>query len=240
MKCSRPKCLNRAKRQGLCATHYSLTPSGYVPSKPVIARYKLLRARGLSVCEVARLSGVNRDTLAQMGKWGGGNVRRETAERIMAVKLPTTVQPTDVRISVVGTRRRIQALAAAGHSLHFQAARLGITQQAVTSILRSSTVTARTAGKFKALFDELQMVAGSSNRARNYAARQGWPTAFAWDEDSIDNPDAVADTGVHAPVSASERIEELHDLGVHDIHQIAKRLGVKAESIERQLQRSAA
>lgn len=239
MKCGRPKCQRSAYRQGVCHAHYRLVPSGYVDAAPVLERYRVLRERGLTTHQIARLSGVNRDTLRRMGRWGEGRVRRGTADLLMAVNIPP-MQSTGVHVSSVGTCRRIQSLAAAGYSLGFIGKELGVTQQAVTAVLKQDMVIAETAVKVAELFDRLHMTPGPSTRARKWAQRRGWVLPLCWDEDTIDNPDAVPDAGAHRPVSASQRIAELRELGVTDLQEIAERLGIKRDSVERQLIRGRA
>lgn len=239
-KCGRPNCPNRVRRQGLCAGHYKVVPSGYVDAQPAQARYQLLRDRGLSVQQIARLSGLHRDTLRFMGSWGCGRVRVETFDRLMAVRVPDGWQPTRVKLPAIGTQRRIKALAAGGHSLGFIGTELGVSQQAVACWLRHKHVSANTAAMVAALFDRLQLVPGPSIRARNHAQRKGWHVAMAWDEDTIDDPSALPNLGDRIHVTAKERIAELQELGVTDHTAIAERLGIKAASVERQISRSAA
>lgn len=239
MKCQRPNCNNARYRQGVCAAHYRHVRSGYADFKPVAERYALLRAKGLTVEQIAKLSGVHADTLRTMGTWTRGRVRLETADRLLAVRVPEKIVPSKAQIPAVGTLRRIQALAAAGHSLHFQAKWLGVTQQAMTQVLRKDMVCAATAAKVAAMFDELQTRPGTSARARNWASRRGWVVPFAWDDD-IDDPAAKPSLGGADRITAAERIQELMDLGVTDINQIASRLGIDPKSVQRAMSRAAA
>lgn len=234
MKCSRPKCRNRVRRRGLCAAHYRLAPSGYVPVGPVLARYNLLRERGMTVAQIAKASGVNRDTLRLMGKWSGGNVQVDTAARLMAVPVPRLVVQSRAGVSAVGTVRRIQALAVLGHSLGAIGAELGVTQQAVTQLLSRDVVTAATAAKVAELFTRLEFTDGGSARAKSWALKRGWLPPAAWDD--IDNPDEKPSVGEEKWVPFTERLEELQYLHIPK-SEMPKWLGIQPESLERQLQR---
>lgn len=234
MKCSRRDCGNVIKRQGLCASHYAVVPSGYVDAEPALERYRLLRRRGLTVDQIARLSGLHRDTLRLMGTWGQGGVCRETHDLLMAVRVPTKVVASKVCVPAIGTHRRIQALAVAGHSLAFIGAELGITQQAVSSLLRRDVVWADSAVKIAELFDRLQMIPGPSSRARRWALRRGWAPAFAFDD--LDDPAEQPASSVEASVTWLEKYTELRDLGIPE-SRIPERMGVEPKSVERQLMR---
>lgn len=233
MKCSRPKCHNKSRRRGLCAAHYRLIPSGYVPAQPVLDRYNLLRSRGLTVAEIARLSGLNRDTLRLVGKWPGGNVRIETAERLLAVRIPRAVIASGAKVPALGTQRRLQALAAIGHSLGDIGAELGITQQAVTQVLRRDVVAASTAAKVAELYSRLENTEGSSVRARTWALKRGWLAPIFWDD--IDDPTEVPEAADRR-MSFEERLAELEYLHIPR-SQMPQWLGIQDESFERQLQR---
>lgn len=219
---------------GLCVVHYENVPHGYVDATEAIERYQILRGRGLTTAEIARLSGVHRDTLRQMGTWtDGGNVRRETHDRIMAVRIPRAIQASRVHINAVGTHRRIRAMTVAGHSLRLQGERMGVTQQAMTALLSKQSVAAETAAKVARLFDELKGTEGTSKRARDYALRRGWLPEIVWED--IDNPNEVPDSGERR-VPFIERYEEYRHLGKTD-EQIAAALGMKLQSLKAALMR---
>lgn len=91
--------------------------------------------------------------------------------------------------SPVGTVRRARALVAIGHPARDLAARLGLSPRRVGEVLhdRSAGLQTRTVAAFKALYDELSMTPGPSDRCRAYAARRGWLGPLWFDEDRIDD-----------------------------------------------------
>ena len=102
-------------------------------------------------------------------------------------------------IDVTGSRRRVQALIALGWSVRNIAERLGGTEMVVTHILTRPTITAAKAKRVAQVFDQMSMrlppdttpdERRAISRSRNRAAREGWVTPLAWDDD-IDNPDAT-------------------------------------------------
>lgn len=98
----------------------------------------------------------------------------------------------------IGLQRRIRALAALGWSLEFLAAQRGI---GVTNLDRLRRPTVRQHVKLPfaehvlALYDEFSTKippdTPSSRAVRTRAARQGFHSPLAWDEDTIDDPEAV-------------------------------------------------
>lgn len=233
--CTRQSCDRRMHRGGLCRTHYTAVPHGYIDATAAVEHYKQLRRMGLSTAEIARRSGVHRDTLRQMGTWSAGNVRIETHQLVMAVRIPRAVEPSLACIPAVGTHRRVQALAVIGHSLRVVGARMGVTQQAVTAMLRKQVVTAATAAKVADVYRELHLTPGTSVRAANFAIARGWAPPLAWDDDTIDDPTALPQHDVHRHVPFAERYVEVRDhCGITDIALIAEKLGQEVKSVKKQ------
>jgi hypothetical protein len=155
-----------------------------------------------------------------------------------------------------GTRRRIQALMRCGWPLAKLEARLGVSREIEEVVRPGGRVVVRpfTARAVAALYDELwdqpppragRYDRAGSTRARNRAVAGGWPPPLGWDETPgphcIDDPDATPAPGWER----GERREwgvvtadavELAGFGV-DPELIAVRLGVKAATVERALER---
>lgn len=109
--------------------------------------------------------------------------------------VPGFVDPT-------GTARRIQGLAAYGYTLNELAGRLGVADSWLHQLARperSKGVLRRTAQQIEALYDELTALPPPTGRsaahARTAAARNGWVSPWAWDDDRINDP-AAAPVGV--------------------------------------------
>lgn len=232
--CSRPNCCGALVARGLCAKHYARIPKGYVDAAPVIAHFEALRAAGLSRQRISELTGVHRDTLRGMGTCATGNVRVETARKVLSVPIPPRiVNGGSCAVDATGTRRRLHALKAAGWSLSAIAEQLGSTESTVFKYTRQTIVRASTAAAVAELFDRLQLIPGPSQRARLHAARKGWPLPLAWDEDTIDDPHSSPDYGSRSRARFTERYIEICDLGETNDEAIAKRLGITVRSLER-------
>lgn len=88
-----------------------------------------------------------------------------------------------------GTRRRIQALAAIGHSVPDIATHAGVSHRTLNGLDRTTRVTPAIARAIAETYETLCMTPAThpyALRNRRIAARKGWPPPLAWDD--IDNP----------------------------------------------------
>lgn len=115
----------------------------------------------------------------------------------------------------MGTRRRLQALAAAGWSAAQLAARLEVTRGAVASLrdTRQQRVLATTAAAVAALYEDCwwRTPPGRSRdlaRTETWAVRHGWPDPSRWHGRDLDDPAAAPASLVEEadPVAIAEAI----------------------------------
>lgn len=235
--CSRPKCPNKTKRSDhLCKKHRATSPRRNVPAGPVVDHYNALRESGMSCELIAKQSGVHRDTLRLMGRWtDASTVRHTTAERLLSVPIPNRPIPSGARmVPGIGTRRRLQALSAIGWPMHLIAEKIGRAPHPVWQYTQSEYVTGSTAAEVHAIYDELHLTPGPSERARDTAKRKHWLPPLAWDD--IDDPNERPSMEPE-PVSFLELYAEMRDhLGLSDA-QIAQREGIQRQSLEQRLRR---
>ncbi|CAM5493876.1 hypothetical protein SANTM175S_01230 [Streptomyces antimycoticus] len=122
--------------------------------------------------------------------------------------------PDGARIDATGTRRRVQALAVRGWSRQVIAERVGMTASHFKKAIGHERVTARLARRVAAVYDawwnqdplEHGVPPQSVSRARGDAQRSGFHSALAWDDESIDDPDAapVLDAALPEPEADPE------------------------------------
>lgn len=109
-----------------------------------------------------------------------------------------------------GSARRLQALAALGYGLLDLADHLGWRKSRVQNVqtLKASRVCLSTVERVTRVYDELAMTPGPSTRARDLARRKGWVPPLAWDDDTIDDPNARSAGGLRRWVTPpdAERI----------------------------------
>lgn len=156
-------------------------------------------------------------------------------------------------VDATGTHRRLQALAVIGWGTRQLAEQVGVTPTAVKQWMRRDRVQPQTAARVAELYDRLWPTPGPSAKAAAWARRQRWAPPLAWDDDSIDNPDARPAYGWHQPrafdeiaieramhgdpvhlrpVERAEAVRRLTDAG-YSAAQIGDRLGVDQRSVQR-------
>jgi hypothetical protein len=100
---------------------------------------------------------------------------------------------TSVWTSPVGTRRRLQALTAAGWSTALLAERMGVTKSAVAQLRTTAQarVLVATATDVAALYEQCRRRTPSGGyqwRVQRYAHARGWPSPAEWDGLDLDDP----------------------------------------------------
>lgn len=258
MNCAKQPCDRPAQRRGMCGTHYEQYrtrqqaygrwESVYVDAEPARLHAKELQATGMGARRIAELAGTSRNNInclihgrPDRGTGPSKKIHKDWANKLLAIPLPEVphhlAAPRQV-VPAIGTARRLQALMAIGYTQAFLSKAIGFAPTNGCRLFhpeRQNSVQAATARRVENLFNRLQLTPGPSTRARRFAQRNNWAPPLAWDEDTIDNPDARPDRGGANPAGFVERYRELRDeLGQSDIN-IAARLGIQLGSLERQL-----
>ncbi|MGW1071517.1 hypothetical protein [Streptomyces sp. NPDC002537] len=223
-----------------------------VDAGPVRDHVNRVRAAGLGNRRIAELAGVTPSVLSRLlypmsGKPPLRTVRRSTAEKLLAIRPAPALLADGALVDATGTRRRLQALTARGWTHRALAPHLGVGPLFVGDLARQARVTARHARSVAAVYNRLWdadpvrhgVPEPSATRARNLAARNGWPPPMAWDEESIDAPEARPDMGMeHRPRGETHgEIEWLLAAGESDTGMIAARVGVSEHAVLRSLAR---
>lgn len=231
--------------------------SAYVDAEPVRAHLHILSTRGLGWKRAAARAGLAQSTVCKLlygyparGQAPPRRCRERTAAALLAVTAGLDDLGAATRVPGIGTRRRLQALAALGWCRGQLATRVDLDPGNLAKTLRSPTVTASTARAARRLYDELwdtpppQTTPGEARaaaRARGHARRHGWAPPLAWDDDTIDDPVAtpagVRSTSGRGSVDRAE-VEHLASAGCHP-DEIARRLGVTPGAIQTARRRAA-
>jgi hypothetical protein len=93
------------------------------------------------------------------------------------------------KVSSNGTRRRLEALGAAGWPAALVAARLGVCDEALRSFRIRDSILRSSADRVAAVYDELSTCPGPSDRARRLSRLKGWVPPSWWAGD-LDDPAA--------------------------------------------------
>jgi hypothetical protein len=178
-----------------------------VPAEDVRDHLRALRAATHLPCaNIADLTGVDERTIwAILSGERVGYVQTVNAEAIFALEPATT---TPHRVPVLGTHRRLQALAAAGHSLTGLALARGLSQNLLSAMLRVPQLLLYTSARLAIdVYDEYSTADGDSGRTRAYAARRRWAPPEAWTDETIDAADARPWDGVR--VCSRTEVDEI-------------------------------
>ncbi|MCX4792556.1 hypothetical protein OG369_43045 [Streptomyces sp. NBC_01221] len=189
----------------------------FVDAEPVRKHLRQVNATGMSYRAICERLGFAQDSSLQHLMWGRGEygpgqqVRRETAELVLSYWPSLNDFPDGARIDATGTRRRIEALAVRGWPRHLMAKQVGMEETHFRKASGRERVTARLARRVAAMYDawwdqdplEHGVPLCSVSRVRADAARSGFRSALAWDDDTIDDPAAVPQTDA-APAGYTE------------------------------------
>lgn len=132
-----------------------------------------------------------------------------------------------------GTHRRIRALMSRGWPGHEIARRAGwSTRGAVDLILLRDSVYRGTHARIVRVYDELWMREGPSDITRRRSEAAGWPSPLAWDDETIDDPDARPQGVDHRRAQRLARYPDLHEMGL-DGYEMAARRGVTVDAVQK-------
>lgn len=234
---------------------YGRHDTGRVDAEPVRAHVNHLVENGISQKQLAKVSGVAPSTICTLmyGRPERGHapyprVSKRNADRILAIRPSLDNMAAGRTIDATGTVRRLQALVAIGWSQARIGKQIGIAPGNTTKLMNATQVSVRRAQQIKELYDRAwnrpQTGADwhaktSATKARKMAAARGWVSPLAWDDDTIDDPAAVPDTGdkPQKQEALAENIEFMLTTGASR-DEIAQRIGAGSwETVERQLHR---
>jgi hypothetical protein len=184
----------------------------FVDAEPVRAHVRALGEFGIGWIRAAKLAGVATGTVSKL-LYGDRprnlaptkRMRPNVARALLAVEPTLGNMGPVVPVDGAGTRRRLQALVAAGWPQSELARRLGMDRGNFGKTIVSDMVRVATVRAVIALYDELWRTdprehgvpARWYDVARATAARNAWAPVGAWDDDTIDDPAAFPDWTGH-------------------------------------------
>lgn len=222
----------------------------YVPADTARAHVRELQAQGMGWKRVARAAGLSASIVWKLlygdpsrNQAPSKRIRPATEANLLAVTLDLA---PGQKVDPTGTGRRLQALVALGWSVGQISAHTGLERQCLDAAIHGQGIVAATREAVREAYDRLwdqappesnQRERIAASRARKRAAANGWVPPLAWDDESIDNPDAEPDLG-ESPIRRGPRqrfhIEDVEFLVDHGMtrEQIAHRLQVLKSAIE--------
>ena len=151
------------------------------------AHIEELRADGMSMRQIARMAGVDKNTVRDISNGMRYTVSATTTAQIRAV---TLADPD--RVDLTGTTRRLQALACAGYSAQTIAQMLGVSKNSLSRWINATQPTLRRVFReqIRQLYMQLWDTVGPDGYAATAATTAGWHPFEAWTDMTIDDPQA--------------------------------------------------
>lgn len=231
------------------------TWEGLHDATPVIAHLQQLRAAGMGYRRIAELADVDDQLVGRLlfGRRRRTNLRQQTHLSAANARALLAVHPDPLPgayVPAIGVHRRVQALNAIGWSDRRIALDLGLIPGNFASMMRQPLVTHRRHLDVVALYERLwattppqatryerQGVIRTLNRAR----KNGYPPPMAWDDDTIDDPNATP-AGLDDDTTSRRTVlvEDVADL-VHQgatVDAACARLNIKRTTLQRTLYRA--
>lgn len=248
-RCRLPACVDRynawnrnSRRQIANGTWEPL-----LDAEPVRQHLLALHAAGITIHRVAALTGIPFKNVRAFTQPDYSNrigrrrrVTREVAAKLLAITVETH---TPAYVDPIGSRRRVEALAAIGWPSLYVARAAGIHPTNRTTVFNSPTIMASTACKFAKAYDLLKgqkpehkgIRKSSITTVRLRAKDRRWPPPSYWDATgAIDDPDFVPDYGKSRLEIVAEDARWLMAFGL-DRAAAADRLGVDKSYVDRAL-----
>ncbi|UJP39356.1 helix-turn-helix domain-containing protein [Cellulomonas palmilytica] len=231
-----------------------------VPATRARRHIERLRAAGCSVRGIAECAGLSPSVVSKIGAGKQPTVTVKVARTLLAVRPDSILNRPHGPgfVPNLGARRRIEALLALGWAHAHITERMGTrtTSQLVLHQV-GDWIARETHDAVVAAYDALAMSPGPSERTRRRAAVLGYAPPLAWDDDTLDDPDARPQTGIDTdnvdpvavaraldgdmsvPLNRDERAEVIAALaaGGRSDRWIAVQLGVVPETVRRERQR---
>lgn len=240
-------CTRRAVWAKYCKPHARMLKRrgmiGFVATGPMIAHLQALQGLGWTQKAIAEAAGIAYHTVHHLLKNEPARCLRETLQAVMSVPL---VESNTLRhCDPTGARRRVRSLQYMGWTYTDIARESGLTYAAVIALFgkRHDTSWATHVG-VKEVFERLHMTRGPSSviaaRARNLGAKGGFFPPMAWDDHTIDDPNAEPNLGERSSTRGVpfEEIEFLRSYNKSDA-QVARELGISMYSIREKTREAA-
>jgi hypothetical protein len=211
-----------------------------------------MASHGVSIRSIGEASGVSASTISLIDRGAVNLVGVQIEKAILAVRVEHIFERPNPRgsVPIIGARRRIQALMAIGWRHQDLTPMLGFRSANIVH-QEGRWVSRQKHDAVKDLYDRIWNQRGPAGaQSMTRIAKAGYAPPLAWDDDSIDDPNATPDLGVevhkHGPADEDavrfsevlvENVEFLLRTGI-GWEGIPGRLGMEPAAVERSLYRS--
>lgn len=181
--------------------------------------HRLMEA-GATYSQISRAAGCVQES--QVRRLMEGNPRngckpvawiyRHTAKALLAVTPSSALSQESYR-PAFGAQRRLQALQYMGHSIRTLATELDVTDEVIPRYMKADRLMTSTLVKIDEVYRRLGMTRGDSETVRWRAYRKDYAPPMAWDESTLDDPNAVPDrAGIRCVVTNCMRAAYRHSI----------------------------
>lgn len=162
-----------------------------IPAEPCRQHIEMLLDAGASVYQIDQASGCNRTNLRRILAGEFANVQRTTAKRILSTTIEQCLSGVQRRVDSIGVRRRIEALEYLGHTKADIAKELGVSAAAVYDYTYTTFLFSDSVNAVHEVYLRMRERPGTSTRVRYMAYKRGARPWLCWDDETIDDPEAV-------------------------------------------------
>lgn len=173
----------------------------HVPAAPSAAILNGWRDQNIGLTQLAKATSLRRNDLLLIANGTRKRVCAVTAEIIAAAR------PLPALFDTCGSRRRLQALFFAGHTLESLAVECRTSRRHLGRIMGADhqLITCEMRDSVAAVYERLASIDGGYARNKTEAIARGYLPWIAWDSDNIDVADAK-------PYEAGERLSSREDV----------------------------
>ena len=222
------------------------------PEKAQAHVQALVATYGVSARSIAETAGVAPQLICDLNKGVRAGLKVASERRILAVRAQDIYNRPNARGSVpaIGARRRLQALMVMGWRHKHLAPLLGFRTTNLNH-QAGDWITQQKHDAVMDLYDRLWNVKGpAGQQSLSRIAKAGYAPPLAWDDDTIDDPNALPDLGarVYSQGRAPEGAIRYSDAVVEDAEflledgctwpELLARLGLSAEALDQLLYRA--
>lgn len=193
--CPCPPCRKAARTYNKQMRYLASTGrSRLVDAAPARDHLRTLIDNGDAISVIAEQLGRPRSTIASLANNPRTRITRVLADQILAIR-PGKASACNRSVASVGTTRRMRALVALGHPVRVIAETAGIEYSTASYLLNGhpNTVHYELTQRVASAYRRLSGTAGSHVRSLRRAQREAWAPPAAWDDETLDDPNAEAD-----------------------------------------------
>lgn len=169
-----------------------------IPSGRTVEHLRTLVAAGVSQRAIAGAAGISPEVVSNMLRRPRPTVQVGTERRILEVTVESALQRRNAAdfVLALGARRRIRALLAIGWSHRLITERMtGGQISALVLNQKGRWISRATHEAIVEVYEGLCMTPGPSAASRTRAMKYGYAPPLAWDEGTLDDPQATPELG---------------------------------------------